>query len=266
MKTIKSNDCGWFVRFFQRFLNLNGYPVKTTGNFDNETLNETIQFQKANKLKPDGIVGINTWNKIISSTKFDDSVKIKEEDIKRAAETMNVNEAAIKAVMTVETGNKGGFLPQMLPTILFEGHIFWKQLEKRGIDPTKYAKGTNKDILYPKWVSNYYKKGMEEYERLFRAMEINEEAALSSASWGSFQIMGFNYKQCGCKDIGEYINNVMKSEGSQLDMFVNFLISNGFYRYLRDLNWTGFAKAYNGPEYAKNKYDDKLQKAYLKNL
>lgn len=34
------------------------------------------------------------------------------------------------------------------PAILFEGHIFWSQLKKQGIDPSLIVKG-NEDIYIP---------------------------------------------------------------------------------------------------------------------
>ena len=33
---------------------------------------------------------------------------------------------------------------------------------------------------------------------------------------------------------------------------------------LQNRNWADFAKRYNGPAYAQNKYDEKLAKAYAK--
>jgi hypothetical protein len=33
---------------------------------------------------------------------------------------------------------------------------------------------------------------------------------------------------------------------------------------IRTKNWPSFARQYNGPAYAKNKYDEKLAEAYLK--
>src|ERR671917_272606 len=57
-------------------------------------------------------------------------------------------------VYTVES-NGSGFLKDGRPRILFEGHIFWKQLTDKGIPPGPYVKG-NEDILYPKWTKQYY--------------------------------------------------------------------------------------------------------------
>ena len=44
-----------------------------------------------------------------------------------------------------------------------------------------------------KWTKSHYKGDMGEYERLKKALAIHEKAAACSASWGLFQIMGFNY-------------------------------------------------------------------------
>lgn len=185
----------------------------------------------------------------------------KDATLKHAADLLHVEVAAIKAVLEVETGNKGGFLAVGKPTILFEGHIFWSQLKKRGIDPAKYQKG-NEDILYPSWTTKYYKGGLDEYDRLERARAIHGEAADSSASWGLAQIMGFNYAVCGSKTVAEFVEEMTKGEGNQLNLFVRFLQGNKWDVYLRNLDWKEFARHYNGSEYAKNQYDKKLEKAY----
>lgn len=190
--------------------------------------------------------------------------KLNDNDIRRAAELLNVEPAVIKAVLEVETSNKGGFISGTdKPVILFEGHIFWKQLKQRNIDPLKYSNNNMySDILYPKWTKQYYKGGIKEWDRLNRAVCINKEAALESASWGLAQIMGFNYKVCGCKDVNEFVSKMEESEGSQLELFMRFIRNNRMDCYLRNKDWKGFARYYNGPGYAQNKYDEKLEKAY----
>ena len=65
--------------------------------------------------------------------------------------------------------------------LCIEGHIFWNELKKRGKNPEDYTT-YNEDILYPKWSKEHYKGGIKEYERLERAIAIDEEAAISSAS------------------------------------------------------------------------------------
>ena len=65
------------------------------------------------------------------------------------------------------------------PIILFEGHIFWRELKKRGLDPERYVVG-NENILYPSWRREHYYGGIREYERLEKAREIHKEAADAS--------------------------------------------------------------------------------------
>jgi hypothetical protein len=76
--------------------------------------------------------------------------------------------------------------------------------------------------------------------------------------------MGFNYASCGCKDVFEYYAKSFRSEGEQLKLFCKVCQSMGLEKYLRDQDWAGFARRYNGPEYAKNEYDTKLASAFNK--
>jgi hypothetical protein len=182
-------------------------------------------------------------------------------EILLVAKSINVPPAALKAVQVVETAGRGGFIASGKPTILFEGHIFWKQLRMRKINPMQHTNG-NADILYPKWDRSKYQGGQYEYARLKRACSINEEAAYSSASWGLFQIMGFNHSQCGIANIHEFVKLMAESEYQQLKLTVAFLKNNNLLSPLRQCNWNHFAQAYNGAGYAQNHYAEKLSEAY----
>ena len=178
---------------------------------------------------------------------------------------MGVEAAALKAVWKVDTGGHGGFLANGDPMILFQGHIFWQQLRTRGLNPQNYVKG-NEDILHQRLDKSKFVGGVGEWERLDRAVAIHEDAALSSASWGMFQIMGFNYGKCGCKSVQEFVSKMKESEVAQLDLFVAFLKSNSnMVKALKDRQWTDFARLYFGPADIKL-YADKLSKAYASAL
>lgn len=261
---LRLKDFGSDVVELQELLSKSGYTTAVTGLFDDETDHEVRRFQRDNRLGVDGIVGNMTWNCLKTASQPKPSYRLAEADYIRAASALKVEVAAVKAVKEVETGGRGGFLSEGRPTILFEGHIFWSQLKKNGMNPESYVKG-NEDILYPKWTKEHYKGGLDEYKRLSKALKIHDKSAVCSASWGLFQIMGFNYSACGCVNARTFVEKMCSNEGAQLDLFVAFLQSNGWDKYLRNLDWTGFAKHYNGPSYAQNKYDEKLQKAYLKN-
>lgn len=209
------------------------------------------------------------------------SKKLCENDFIKAANLLGCEVAAIKAVITVETGNRGGFLLNKdinplsenpndysdYPVILFEGHIFYKQLKNKGIDPEKFTNTDTVDILYKSWTKAYYGSKWKEYDRLDRACQIDNEAALLSCSYGLGQIMGFNYKSCGYNSIFDFTEAMGESEGKQLLAFCNFIKSNKkLLDSLRVKDWKIFAYNYNGPEYNKNSYDKKLEQAYIKNL
>ncbi|HIX04170.1 MAG TPA: N-acetylmuramidase family protein [Candidatus Odoribacter faecigallinarum] len=182
-------------------------------------------------------------------------------DFAAAAERLGTDVPSLRAVHEVETGSSNGFWAPGKPIILFEGHVFWKQLEQRGISPAPLAAG-NESILYPRWTRRYYGTEREEYARLARALRIHEEAALMSASWGMFQIMGFNHKACGFASVHDFVRAMSQSPQAQLLAFVGFVEQRGLVPFLREHRWGDFARRYNGPGYVYNRYDLKLREAY----
>jgi len=188
--------------------------------------------------------------------------KIAWKDIEKAAKTLGLEPCALSAVCQVEADGDG-FLPDGRPKILFEGHVFWKELKKVGIAPEQYA-ASNANILYPKWTKAHYQGGAKEYDRLNRAKRIHEDAALKSASWGAFQIMGFNYAVCGCGSVQEFVEAMHGGYAGQLEMLGGFLKANNLIRHLNSRNWAAFARGYNGSGYTVNSYDVNLRQAYEK--
>jgi hypothetical protein len=177
--------------------------------------------------------------------------KLQEQDFIDAAALLNCDIAAIKAVAEVES--LGGGFKNDLPVILFEGHWFWT-LTKGKFGHTNYS--------YPKWTKKFY--SMNQHARLESAAQKDRNAALQSASWGMFQIMGFNFKKAGFKTLQEFINAMFKSEREHLLAFCNFVIASGIDDELREHKWDQFAYIYNGPKYRENNYQVKLATAYTK--
>lgn len=177
-----------------------------------------------------------------------------------SAAVLTVDVAAIKAVAEVESRGDG-FLPDGKPKILFEPHIFWKELRAKGLNPDAVIKG-NEDILYSKWKAGAYGPVSKQHDRLARAMNINRDAALRSASWGRFQIMGFNWKSCGCASLDEFVAAMSATDDEHLRLFTAYIKNVFLDDELRGRDWAGFALAYNGPFFRKNNYDVKLKEAY----
>jgi len=173
----------------------------------------------------------------------------------------------VKAVKEVESSRKG-FLADGRPKILFEGHVFWKQLVKRGIDPLSLYNAGTANVLYKSWTKQYYLGGTTEYSRLEKATALSDdpavgEAACCATSWGAFQIMGYHYEPLGYPFINAFVIDIYKNEANHLRAFGRYLQANNLLKPLKDKNWVKFARDNNGPAYSQNKYDIKLKNAYV---
>jgi N-acetylmuramidase len=237
---------------------------------------KNFQKEKAGLANPDGLIEPNgkTW-KVLSGpvtptvtppTSGNPAAPIDMKDAySKIAAKYKVESAVIYAIQSVESGGNG-FLKDGRSKILFEGHIFWDELVKAKKDPNKYVAG-NENILYKRWTKVHYVGGAGEYTRLEKAMKIDSTAALKSASWGEFQIMGFNHASVGYSTVEAFVE-AMKIAGStnNIDALMKFLETNNLLRHVQGAskNWAALAKGYNGPAYAENQYDTKLAAAYQK--
>jgi len=156
-----------------------------------------------------------------------------------AAKTLGCDVASIKAVAHVEAP-RGGFIPDGRPELLFESHTF--HIMTAG----KYDE-SHPGISTPSWVRNYGAGGEHQYDRLAEAISLDRAAALQSASWGKFQIMGMNYDPAGYHDVESFVQDMCESEAYQLDAFVCFLQNTGADKFLIAHDWSSFARSYNGP-------------------
>jgi len=181
--------------------------------------------------------------------------RLSDVDLPRLGATIDVGEDEIHAVLDVECRGKG-FDRKGRPVMLFEPHIFYRELTGAERD-LAVAKG----LAYPKWRRSYPK---DSYPRLMEAMQINREAALRSASWGLGQIMGFNCSLCGYPSAQAMVMAFTDGEDIQLEAMIRFIVSAGIDDELRNHDWSGFARHYNGSGYAKHGYHTRLAKAYAK--
>lgn len=171
--------------------------------------------------------------------------------IQAAADEIGCDVAAVKAVIDVES--RGGFLSDTRPKILFERHVFSKRTNHQF------------DQSHPEISSREpggYKGGAAEYDRLADAIALDRKAALESASWGAFQIMGYHHESLGMPDVEDFCRGMCHSEDDHLSAFVRFVKLNKLDDELCRRDWAGFARGYNGPAFLKNRYDTKLAAAY----
>jgi N-acetylmuramidase-like protein/putative peptidoglycan binding protein len=167
--------------------------------------------------------------------------------------SLSVYAAEIWTVLAVETSGCG-YLPDRRPQILFERHIFHR------LTNGQYDDGDISDST----PGGYGPRGAPQYDRLARAISKDRTAALQSASWGIGQIMGMNYARAGFRNVEDMVVAMSDSEDQQLAAMGAFLTSTGLAASLQAHDWASFARGYNGPNYAINRYDIRLNSEYQK--
>lgn len=182
-----------------------------------------------------------------------------EADYRAAAKSLGCSAAAIKAVAEVESIGDG-FLHTGEPKILFEAHVFDR------LTAGKY-RSSHPGISSSRWNRTLYgPAGLHQHKRLREAVALDRDAALQSASWGRFQVMGFNWRVCGYASLQAFVNDMIDSEAGHLRAFVGYVKARGLADELQRLDWPGFAYGYNGSGYAENRYDTKMASAYMRHV
>ena len=189
------------------------------------------------------------------------SLTLAQEDFARAAKELNVEVAAIRAVAEVEAAG-AGFIADGRPAILYEAHVF--HAETGG----KHAGAKDRHgvlLSSPSWNRSLYgATGAAQHDRYEDARKLDADAANKACSWGTFQILGQNYKACGFDNSQAFVDAMWGGAAAHLDAFVAFIKANKLDGALRARNWAAFARGYNGPGYAQNAYDKKMASAYAR--
>ena len=178
-------------------------------------------------------------------------------DLPRIGSRIGVGEDVVHMVFDVESGGRG-FDSKGRPKMLFEPHVFYRELEG-----SQQRRAVSAGLAYPKWIRNYPR---DSYPRLFEAKKINAVAAYKSCSWGAFQIMGFNYKLAGFKSVDHMVKSMIDDAENHLLAAINFIESAGLDDELRELDKIAktrkvtpndcvpFVLGYNGKGYRANNY------------
>lgn len=186
-------------------------------------------------------------------TRYD---RLSDADFKIVADELGVEVAAIKAVVEIEAGKAmKGFYAPGVPVVNFDQSMYnayaHKAPNKAGVKGEKVPAG----------LTGY---ALKEWTQLINARKKNGDGAYMGTFWGMFQIGGFNYKLCGCKDVNEFVMLMSESEFSQLELFAKFITNTGMLPDLKAKNWAGFARKFNGASYARRGYHTKMAASYRK--
>ena len=176
----------------------------------------------------------------ITSLKAQDSAALTRADYETAAAALGCEIEAVQAVVEVESGRLGAFAADGRPVILFEPHIFSRRTNRM-------FDASHPNVSYPTWDASKYPRAQEDrWNQLKAAYALDPQNAVASASYGLFQIMGFNHAACGFADPKSFVTDMAKSQPQQLKAFTAFVRANNLADELVRKDWEGFARGYNG--------------------
>ncbi len=265
------------IRLVQQLLNKRsvqtGSVLAESGRFDQATEMAIRTFQRVvmRSALPDGVVApdsstfleltLNTLNRVsiertgrLQLIYGDRTPEPSPEEYAAAGSELHCEVAVIKAVQRVEAPRGAWDDVRQRPTILFERHLF-----------SKYT-GGRFDAKYPS-ISNYIPGGYgvyaAQYSRLEVAYALDANAALRSASWGLYQILGNNFADAGFGTVNLFVNAMCMSVSQHLNAYVSFIkSSHALWHAVQTKNWTGIALHYNGTRYRHFHYDQSLADEY----
>lgn len=175
-----------------------------------------------------------------------------------------IEPAALLAVVEVESAGKS--MDGIYPCLLFERHVFYRELKKAG-KAAALSNAVNLGLANSSWQpKTQYKdqgSGAKRAALFERAKVIDEECAIRSCSWGVGQTMGFLYAELHFKSAVQMLAYMMAGGvPAQVECMVREIENKKLTAKLNNHQWASFAKVYNGPGYAQNRYDTKMAAAY----
>lgn len=187
-----------------------------------------------------------------------------EEDFREVAEELDVEVAAIKAVVEIEAGKSHqGFWAEGKPLINFDLAMFRRMASKNRVSLSAAQKKYPVIFQRPN-TRKYGSQQAGQQARLDAARAFHNLSGIEGTFWGMFQIGGFNWRKCGADTPDHFVELMSRSERDQLELFAKFITNTGLLTYLKNKNWAAFARGYNGAGYAKRGYHTRMANAYRK--
>ncbi|MER8556154.1 N-acetylmuramidase domain-containing protein [Mesorhizobium sp. M1217] len=180
--------------------------------------------------------------------------------IEGLAGRLKCSPAALQAVAEVESNGQVFAMVKgkQEPLIRFEGHYFDARLNAadravaraQGLASPVAGKVKNPASQAARWML------------LARATKIDRQAALESISIGLGQVMTAHWQKLGFASVDDMIKLARSGAAGQIDIMARFVDKFGLADELRRLDFTAFARGYNGKAFAKQGYHLKMAAAY----
>lgn len=181
-------------------------------------------------------------------------------EIEAVARELGIESAALMAVVEVESGGRFFAIVngREEPLIRFEGHYFDRRLPP---DKQEIARAARLASPTAGAVANPASQAAR-WQLLEAAAAIDRKAAYESVSWGAGQVMGAHWLWLGFDNIDALVAEARSGAAGQIRLMARYIDRAGLVPALKAKDWAAFARGYNGPAYAKNRYDGKIAEAY----
>ena len=179
-----------------------------------------------------------------------------------AARNAGFEPAAILAIADIESGGRvfTRVDGRNEPLIRFEGHYFDRRLSGAKRDAARAA-----GLAHPQAgkIANPASQAAR-WAMLHRAAEIAPQAACESCSWGIGQGMGAPWAWLGYGGIDALVAEARSGAEGQMRLMLRFIEKAQLGPAIRRCDWQAFARGYNGPAQARNRYHTRIAKAYAR--
>lgn len=181
------------------------------------------------------------------------------------ARDKGIDPAGLLAVVEVESAGRPLEADGRTPRLLFERHVFYRELRK--LSRERLDRAITLGLANKKWSPRtQYKDQGSSAKRLSlleRAKAVDEDTAYRSCSWGVGQTMGFLALELGFSSATEMVESMLRGGiPAQVDCMVREIMRKHLDQKINSRDWAGFARVYNGPGYRRNRYDTKMAVAF----
>lgn len=177
--TLKYGSQGNDVKDLQNRLNANGYQLSVDGKFGNQTLSAVKDYQQKNGLSVDGIVGVNTWGKLLGNQEPGTSATSQEltapeydnstwDESTKGSEASSAYQAAKDAL-----AQHGDFV--------FSENEWLNSLKNDIANYGDFSYDVNSDALYQQYADQYIRQG-----KLASADVMGQAAAMTGGYGNSY--------------------------------------------------------------------------------
>lgn len=174
------------------------------------------------------------------------AARLEMKDFRRAGEEHGIDPWKLHGWLDTES-SRGGFDE-------FGHAIMVPECQEFSKRTAHFYDNTDPDLSFAHWVHPARVKSGHPYtldntgrwDVLVRQAVLSFDAALESASWGAFQIMGWQFEKLNFDDAHELVSAIYQGERGHLDLAIRLLVAEDGFEALLSDDWLTAARIWNG--------------------